>query len=188
MIKYLPFILISIFLFIACGPSEREQAQQEQREQQLQMQMVETTPEFNNQMEALLSQYFHLKDAFVKSDADAASSAAQQFIADAEEIDTSGLTQESATVWSAFSQTLIERSNNLVPLNDVDEQRYHFEYISEAMINMVETFQPLGYEVYHQSCPMVRDGSADWLSREEEIKNPYHGDRMMNCGETIRQL
>ena len=188
MIKYFSPIFLSIILLISCGPSEREQAQQEQREQQLQMQMIETTPEFNNQMETLLSHYFELKDAFIQSDADAASSAAQLFLTNTEEVDSSGLTQESATVWSSFSQTLVENTSNLIPLDDVDEQRYYFEHISEAMINLVETFEPLGYQVYHQSCPMVRDGSADWLSREEEIKNPYHGERMMNCGETIRQL
>jgi hypothetical protein len=56
------------------------------------------------------------------------------------------------------------------------------------MIQVVENFRPVGYEIYVQSCPMVRSGSADWLSREETIRNPYHGDRMMRCGEVLRQI
>jgi membrane fusion protein, copper/silver efflux system len=154
----------------------------------MQMQLAETTPEFNSQVAAVLDRYFDLKDALVESDAEKAKEKAASLATEAENVDPQGLNQETTALWTAFSTIVINSSNEIVPLADVDDQRYHFEYVSEAMITMVETFRPVGYAIYHQSCPMVRGGSADWLSREEQIANPYHGDRMMRCGEVIRRI
>jgi len=172
----------------ACGPSEQEQAQQEQREQQLQMQMIQTTPEFNEQMSTVLDRYFNLKDALVNSDAEQAKSAAKQLKDEAEGVQRHGINEETMALWIAFRTVIEENSEEISQLDDVDDQRYRFEYISDSMIEMVDNFDPVGYELFHQSCPMVRGGTAEWLSREEQIRNPYHGDRMMNCGETIRRI
>ena len=43
--------------------------------------------------------------------------------------------------------------------------------------------------IYYQHCPMANDGKgANWLSKEEEIKNPYFGSMMLSCGKTIETL
>ena len=177
-----------VFLLASCGPSEQEQAQQEQREQQLQMQMIQTTPEFNEQMSAVLDRYFDLKDALIDSDAEQAKPLAELLKEEAEGVEQAGINEETMALWIAFRTVIEENSEEITGLDDVDEQRYRFEYISDSMIEMVDNFDPVDYELYHQSCPMVRGGSADWLSREERIRNPYHGERMMNCGETIRRI
>lgn len=181
---HLAFILI----LTACSPSEQEQAQQDERQMQLQTQLVESTPEFNQQMSSVLDRYFDLKDALVESDAEKATSTAELLRDESDQVETVSLNSGSAALWDSYREVISSRSAELIPLTNVDEQRYPFEYISEAMIEMVELFQPVGYEIYHQSCPMVRNGSADWLSREDQIANPYHGDRMMRCGEVIRRL
>lgn len=175
-------------VFAACAPPEEQQAQQEQRQQQMQMQAVQTTPEFNEQMAAVLDRYFELKDALVESDAEEAKKMADQLRQEVNSTERAGVNEETLAMWVSFHEIISDRSSELITENDVDLQRYHFEYISEAMIEMTETFQPVGYVIYHQSCPMVRDGSADWLSQQEEIRNPYHGDRMMRCGEIIQRI
>jgi hypothetical protein len=181
----LTFISITL---TACGPSDQEQAQQEQRQQQMQMQLVETTAEFNAQMASVLNRYFDLKDALVESDAVAAKGYAESLKTEAEEVVPEGLNRETSALWVSFREVIVKSSNELADQEDVDDQRYHFEYISESMIQLVDTFRPVGYDIYQQSCPMVRGGTADWLSREEGIRNPYHGDRMMRCGEVIRRI
>lgn len=186
---YKALITVLIFVLIAaCGETEQEQAQQEQREQQLQMQMIQTTAEFDERMSAVLDHYFELKDALVESDADRAKTVAGQLKAESETVEQHGINEETMALWITLKNVIAENSNDITALNDVDEQRYHFEYISDTMIEMVDQFKPVGYELYHQSCPMVRGGTGEWLSREEQIRNPYHGERMMNCGETIRRI
>lgn len=187
--KILVTTLITLILITTgCGPSEREQAQQDERRQQLQMQAVESTTEFDEQMSIVLDRYFTLKDALVESDAETAKVRANTLKSEAERVDPEGLNQESLALWISFKEIIENASDELIREDDIDDQRYHFEFISEAMIEMVKTFRPVGYTVYHQSCPMVRGGSADWLSREEQIANPYHGDRMMRCGEIIERI
>jgi hypothetical protein len=37
--------------------------------------------------------------------------------------------------------------------------------------------------IYKQFCPMAFDNKgAYWLSSNEEIMNPYFGDKMLHCG------
>jgi len=71
---------------------------------------------------------------------------------------------------------------------DVEEQRSAYENLSDAMITMVENIGHQKEALYHQRCPMVNGGNGDWLSTNEQILNPYHGTRMLNCGSTIREM
>jgi len=175
-------------LAMSCGETEREEAQQRQYEAQLQQQAVETNPSFLSDLERLIDIYFEVKDTLVESNADEAAERTRSLVSTTEEVEVSGLNDETSMIWAAFADVIVSSGNQLAGETDIEEQRYHFEDLSETMIQVTETFRPVGYTVYVQSCPMVRDGSADWLSREEDIKNPYHGDRMLHCGEVLRQI
>jgi len=186
------YSILGLFILtvaISCGPTEQEQAQQEQRQMQLQQQETSDLPyNFRMEMDSVLTRYFALKDALVESDSDLSKEKAEELSSLTRDVMDEVLEPENQGLWLGIAQIIRNETDNLIAENDIDEQRIHFESISTAMINMVESFNPVGYTIYHQSCPMVRNGSADWLSREEEIRNPYHGDRMMNCGEIIQQL
>ncbi len=186
--SFLPLFVLILFITIGCNPSGKEQAQQEERRQQMQMQFAESNQEFDDQIRIVLDRYMDLKNALVESDAETAKVHANSLKSEAEKVDPEGLNQESLALWISYKEIISNGSDELIREDDVDDQRYHFEFISEAMIEMIKTFRPVDYTIYHQSCPMVRGGSADWLSREEQISNPYHGDRMMRCGEIIERI
>ncbi len=42
--------------------------------------------------------------------------------------------------------------------------------------------------VFVQHCPMALDEGAMWLSTSKNIRNPYYGDRMMECGEVQGEI
>ena len=178
-------ILFLMVLASACQPPEEEQAQQ----LELQREAAEDLPfNFKTDMDSLLTDYFALKNALVESDSVRSAEYAEQLQGKAQNVRTARVDEENEGLWMGISQILDRETGNLINTSDIEEQRLHFEPISEAMIQVVESFNPVGYTIYHQSCPMVRGGSADWLSREEQISNPYHGDRMLRCGETIKQI
>lgn len=181
-------LLLFSLLFNACAETEQEQTQQQQYEAQLQQQVIETTESFRSEVAGVLDDYFELKNVFVESDAEAAENSTQSLADRTRNVDVSSLNEETAMIWASFADVIISKADQLVEHDDVDEQRIYFEDISETMIQIVDTFRPVGYDIYVQSCPMVRDDSAEWLSRNEEIRNPYHGDRMLNCGEVIRRI
>lgn len=42
---------------------------------------------------------------------------------------------------------------------------------------------------YYQFCPMANGGKgANWLSKENEVKNPYYGSEMLTCGKVVETI
>jgi hypothetical protein len=72
---------------------------------------------------------------------------------------------------------------------DVEVQRVAFADLSGAIYNTIKIFNVTGLKINYQFCPMARDGKgANWLSLDTEIRNPYFGEVMLKCGETIETL
>lgn len=143
---------------------------------------------FKTALEASLDHYFELSSALVEADTEAAKAHSQAFLESAQGIDPEELDQEVINFLQEHADNVFFRAMNIMNEDDIGKQRYEFEYLSEAVIEVVRAVGPLSYTVYQQRCPMVRDGSADWLSRDSGILNPYHGDRMLRCGSVVREI
>ena len=63
---------------------------------------------------------------------------------------------------------------------EIDKQRVVFKALSEKSITLAGLVG-VGTTIYQQHCPMYAGGSS-WLSFNEEIRNPYYGDKMLKCG------
>jgi Cu(I)/Ag(I) efflux system membrane fusion protein len=73
--------------------------------------------------------------------------------------------------------------------SDIEQLRKAFQSVSVTMIEMTNSFAPLGKTIYVQHCPMADNNKgADWLSSEKEIKNPYFGSSMLKCGEVTKEI
>ena len=74
-------------------------------------------------------------------------------------------------------------------MDDVEAQRKQFGFLSDALINSIEAFGTEGNALYVQHCPMAfNNQGGDWLASEEQIQNPYFGDKMMKCGIVKKEL
>ena len=60
---------------------------------------------------------------------------------------------------------------------EIEEARQHFKVISAQIIKLAGKEE--GFRVL--TCPMAGK-NADWVQSAKEIRNPYHGSRMLNCG------
>jgi membrane fusion protein, copper/silver efflux system len=86
--------------------------------------------------------------------------------------------------WMAQMTVMTDALKQLGNTDDLEKQRAHFSTISDSILEMAENFGLLRGSVYRHYCPMAFDNrGAYWLSEFEEIRNPYFGDEMMNCGE-----
>ena len=73
-------------------------------------------------------------------------------------------------------------------LQDVEE-RAAFEKLSIALYEVVKSNGGNEMAIYKIHCPMAFDNKgAYWLSEEKEVKNPYFGDKMLDCGEVEEEL
>ena len=99
------------------------------------------------------------------------------------EIDMSLVKGEAHEYWMQQLNALQSHGENIGKMEEVEDQRKQFGFLSEALINSIEAFGTLGKALYVQHCPMAfNNEGGDWLALEEQIQNPYFGDKMMKCG------
>lgn len=68
----------------------------------------------------------------------------------------------------------------------IGHQREHFDMLSADLHDLVKVF-PVNRTLYIDHCPMYNDKKgAHWLSEVKEIKNPYYGKEMQECG-TVKE-
>lgn len=116
--------------------------------------------------------YIQLKDALIASDNEATKAAGIEF--------KSSVT---GNVEAAFEKAMLSVTDKIIISTDIEEQRKHFEQVSELMYALAQNGQFEGKRLYKQFCPMAfNNKGAFWLSLDENILNPYFGERMLRCG------
>jgi copper chaperone CopZ len=149
-----------------------------------------TTP--TNQQASSLSPifnvYFLLKDALVKTDGVVASTKAKDLLTAINSIKMETLKAEEHTVWMKLKQDLITDATHITETKEAGHQRDHFATLSKNIYELLKVSKQ-SETIYYQHCPMYNDGKgADWLSKENAIKNPYYGSQMISCGKTIETI
>ncbi len=130
-------------------------------------------------MKTMLQNYLGIKNALIDGNSDkAATSSAAMFVA-MKGLDKSLLTADQKKVYDDIESDLKEHAEH-ISKSKIDHQREHFAMMSKDMYDMVKAFGA-GMTLYHDHCPMFKDGSM-WLSESKDIRNPYYGEKMMGCG------
>ena len=149
----------------------------------------ETPTQFKEQLNALTNEYLQLKDAFVATDATTAQSAAQKFLAQLEKVDMKLVKGDAHVYWMEQLNALQSHGKKITELTDVEKQRKQFGFLSDALIMVIDAFGTEGKALYVQHCPMAfNNQGGDWIAQEEQIQNPYFGDKMMKCGVVKKEL
>lgn len=148
------------------------------------MKVVATTftnvdPAFSTYMQSLIKDYLALKNALINENETAASSITVKMDKALKGIDKSLLSEEQKKVYNEIEEDLKEHVEH-ISKSKIEHQREHFVMMSKDMYDLVKAFGA-GMTLYHDHCPMYKDGSM-WLSETKEIKNPFYGDKMMTCG------
>ncbi len=144
-----------------------------------------STPKaFKEQLQKAYDGYIGLKDALVKTDANAAKTSAENLQKELTLVDMKLLTNEEAhKQWMQLIPVLKSSNIEIAKTTDVDTQRKYFKVLSEHFIVAVQSFG-INEVAYKQYCPMAdSDKGAYWLSKEKQVLNPYFGDMMLKCGE-----
>ncbi|MBK1896698.1 DUF3347 domain-containing protein [Chryseobacterium paridis] len=146
------------------------------------------TTQNTSQLKAVFDHYFSLKNALVKTDANTTSSKASEMIKAIKAVEMTKLSNEEHMVWMKVMNDLTTNAEKISSAKDVAKQRETFAILSKNMYDLAKVSKQ-GSPVYYQHCPMYNNGKgADWLSLENEIKNPYFGSQMITCGSTVETL
>lgn len=141
-----------------------------------------------NQLKSVFNNYFSVKDALVKSDANTTSTKAKELLTALDAVQMNKLSNEEHTVWMKVMKDLAFDAGHIAEAKDVAHQRDHFMSLSKNMYELIKVSNQ-ETPVYYQHCPMANKGKgANWLSKENAIKNPYYGSQMLTCGSTVETI
>jgi len=141
-----------------------------------------------NILKAVYANYFALKDALIKDDGTIAATTASALSMAIGNVEMTKFTTEQHTIWMKEMKNLKAEADRIAATKDVAKQREYFVTLSTSMYNVLKVYKA-DETVYYQHCPMYNDGEgANWLSRENVVKNPYFGNSMLTCGKTIETL
>ena len=150
---------------------------------------VNTNVASESPLNGLVSAYLNLKNALANDDAKLAASASGDISAELKKIDTGSLDVNSKKAFLAVADDLKEHSNHIATnAGDIEHQRRHFDEMSGDMYDLVKASKT-GQKLYKDFCPMYnKQQGAIWLSETKDIKNPYMGKNMAECGEVQEEI
>ena len=123
----------------------------------------------------MYKEYIRIKNALVQADAAEAKKGGENI----------GTTFANIGVDHELMQVAAEIAGS----DDLKTQRKAFSDLSNAITELVSKAHIASGKIYKQYCPMAFDfKGAYWLSTEKQIRNPYFGDQMLECGEVKQEI
>lgn len=178
-----------IILLTSCKDANKKETIAPMSDEMHQETMDDTNQMMSNSAhidaESVLQAYFDLKDALVADNNSKAKDLGASLTTVLNTFDTSMHSNENRNELKKIIEDATEHAK-AVGNSTLEEQRKHFKPLSENMTQMI-AITGTESKVYEQYCPMY-DGGTAWLSKKEEIKNPYYGSQMLTCGKVERIL
>lgn len=142
--------------------------------------------EVNTGVGKILDNYLQIKDALVGDNQEEAAKAGGDLAAALDNFDTQDYEEDQQDL-KEIIEVAKEHAEHISG-SDIAHQREHFDMMSvdiKDLLGITGTDRKL-YQAY---CPMYNENKgAIWLSENAEIKNPYFGSKMLNCGSVQAEI
>jgi Cu(I)/Ag(I) efflux system membrane fusion protein len=174
------------FLFFKKNDAGQPEAPKQQA-----LSLEDKTNAFKNSYNVMLTAYMGLKDALVASDTAKASASARELAVAADSLKIDELQADSLLKETARSlaMSISASANALTMESGLPDKRKEFQMIAEYLWPLSQTVKYDGQKLYWQHCPMAFDNSgANWVSDEREVRNPYFGKEMLDCGTVLDSM
>ena len=148
------------------------------------------TGDLKTQFAPVLSAYYGLKDALVADNAKLAAEKGKAMKTALGNIETKSWTAKQRNAYDEVAKKLDTDAEHIGDnAGKIDHQREHFITLSNNLTTLVKSLKINGETAYSQFCPMANEGKgAFWLSKEDKVKNPYYGKKMLTCGSVKETL
>lgn len=140
------------------------------------------------ELQMVYANYFALKDALVSSNSALTTTKASALSASIKKVEMDKLDMDVHMVWMKVVENIKADSKSISVTKDLEKQRKIFANLSNEIYSLMKVAK-FDNAVYYQYCPMANGGKgANWLSKENEVRNPYYGSAMMTCGKTVETI
>jgi Cu(I)/Ag(I) efflux system membrane fusion protein len=144
---------------------------------------------FKKQLTSVYSVHLELQNAFLASDPMKVKESVSPVKSAIGNVDMSLVEGDMHNFWMESLKALNASLDRIKSSDDLEVQRLAYADFNDELYKDIKMFGVSEVKIYYQFCPMARNGEgAYWLSETEEIKNPYYGEAMLTCGETIEVI
>jgi hypothetical protein len=149
----------------------------------------EVDQKFQQQIATVFTSYVNLKDAFVASDSKKIIQEASGTSEALSKVDMKLVSGAAHNDWMNYHSPIQGALKEIQSSGDIEAQRKSFSALSDNLYKSIKAFGLGGKEAFYEYCPMAFDNEgAYWLSDQEQIRNPYFGDKMLTCGSVKEKL
>lgn len=187
--KTFNFLLISILIFttISCKEEKKEDVTPVAKETQVKEEPDDKGTTSSNASDEIVENYLRVKEALAADNQEEAANAGKLLAGNLQSFDRSQYSSEEQQELTDIIEDAQEHAEHIAE-SPIGHQREHFDILSKDVIDMI-AITGTGKKLYQTYCPMYNDNKgAQWLSSTKEIKNPYFGSKMINCGEIQKEI
>ncbi len=137
----------------------------------------------------ILTGYLQVKNALANDNGNDAANGGKAISDAMAKVDKSSLSAIQKKAYDAIADDMKENAEHINENGDkIAHQREHFEMLIQDMYDLAKSFDG-NQKLYKDFCPMANDKKgAFWISETKEIKNPYLGKKMPECGEVKEEI
>ncbi len=189
------FIIMSMaaLSFTACNNDTKSAKESDAKKMDSTTTQTQTTtnPETKStaSANAILPAYLQIKNGLANDNGKEAAAGGTVFMEAIGKMDKSSMTDAQKKVYVDMADDAKEMAEHIsTNAGKIEHQREHFDMLSADVYDLVKAFGG-GQTLYYDHCPMYNNNKgANWLSETKEIKNPYLGEKMPDCGSVKEEL
>lgn len=174
---------------VSCNQKNKEAVTPDPKEIQTQSNTKESTDKSNFSINEITNNYLNLKNALVNDNSKNAANAGKELLTAFNNVNSTAIDEKIKIKYNDIADVAKEHAEHIGD-NDgnIEHQREHFVLLSKDINDLIQEFGT-DQKLYQDFCPMANDGKgAIWISETKEIKNPYYGSKMSNCGSIKKTL
>lgn len=135
--------------------------------------------DLNSSLEDFLDYYLNIQKELTQDRFEKVLSLSKSMKSEVQYFDYSTLSKEENKIWVKLNESLLSAMEHLEHNQDIKSYRKSFKQVSVAVINLLDVLQYHKDNLNVMFCSMA---GSSWLQEGKEIKNPYYGKSMLNCG------
>ncbi len=144
---------------------------------------------FKKSIDVMVESYFNVQHALSSDNFSEAKDSAQKLLTKLANIDMTLLKGEAHMEWMRLESRIKEISQKLMKAADIEAARVQFELLTTAITNTIKTLGSGETAIYRFHCPMAfNNKGAFWLQKNSETRNPYFGNAMLTCKDSVETL
>ncbi len=140
--------------------------------------------EFRLQLTKVFDGYFAMQQALANDNSGSTAEVAKDALEATKAVNMGLVTGEDHEKWMKASTGIQTILSGIVQTEDIKSQREDFYLLSQHLTEVARYFgSTLDRPFYLLHCPMAFDNKgADWLQLDDQTRNPYFGEQMLQCG------